>query len=147
MTELVPLKAFSEETFTLLALEAVQPVGSVVPASKFAQMVSPPLQLPPEEELELLEELLVLEELLELDDVELEELELEELLLEVEELLELEDELELVPPQAARAQDANITGINFRMSLCLIIIINVGVLHLGTQPPNSTSRRICRATK
>lgn len=120
MTELVPLKALSEETFTLLALDAVQPVGRVVPASKFAQMVSPPLHPPLEEELELLEELLELDELLELEEV----LELEELLLELDELLELEelelddeleDELEPGPPQAARAQDASITGINFRM--------------------------------
>lgn len=105
----------------MLALDAVQPVGRVVPASKLAQIISPPLH-PPLEELELLDELL---ELLELED-ELEELLLVELLLldellEVEELLELE-ELELVPPQAARAQDARITGINFRMVLCLIIL-------------------------
>jgi hypothetical protein len=144
LTELVPLNAFSEETFTLFALEAVQPVGRVVPVSKFVQMASPPLHPPLDDELELLEELLVLDELLELEEVlELEE-ELELLLdelLDVEELLELEeldDELELVPPQAAKAQDARMTGINFRMTLCLIIVIDVSALHLVPQPSNST---------
>ena|GEM_PF-6788126 len=77
----------------------------------------------------------MLELLLELEEV----LELEELLdelLDVEELLELEeldDELELVPPQAAKAQDARMTGINFRMTLCLIIVIDVCALRLTTQ--------------
>jgi hypothetical protein len=153
LTELVPLKAFSEETFTLLALDAVQPVGRVVPASKFAQMVSPPLH-PPPEELELLDELLELEE--ELEELLLVELLLLDELLEVEELLELDelleleeldDEPELVPPQAARAQDARITGINFRMVLCLIIL-SLSILTyyaLVSSLPNQQAVATCQA--
>lgn len=110
-TELVPLKAFSLETWTLFVLEAVQPVGREVLPSKSAQISWPPLQPEPDELLDELELLLELDdELLELEELELEELE--------EELLELEDELpdlEPSPPQAARAQDARITGISLFM--------------------------------
>lgn len=112
MTELVPLKAFSLVTRTLLALEAVQPVGRLVLPSKSAQIICPALQPLPADELELeeLEDELLDEELLE---EELLEEELEEL-----ELLELDELLDdpPVPPHAARAQDARISGINLRMN-------------------------------
>jgi len=105
-----------------LAFDAVQPVGRVVRPSKSVQMSASPAQpLEPELDEELLEledELLELEELLEDDEL----LELEELLDELElledELLELDEELlelDPDPPQAARAQDARMTGINLRM--------------------------------
>lgn len=105
----------------MVALDAVQPVGRLALLSKSAQTRAPQ---PDEPELEL--ELLELDELLELEDEllddELELLELELLddeLLELdEELLELDDELvelEPGPPQAARAQEVRMIGINLRM--------------------------------
>lgn len=109
---MVPLYAFSLDTFTLLVLDAVQPVGRAVLPSKSAQIVAPQ---PPELELLELDEL-ELDELLELEEelLELEEL-LEELLDELE-LLELDDELVVPePPQAARVQVATMIGINLRM--------------------------------
>jgi hypothetical protein len=111
LTELVPLKAFSLVTRTLLALEAVQPVGRLVLPSKSAQITCPALQPLPADELELEE---LDEELL--DEVLLEEL-LEEELEELE-LLELDELLDdpPLPPHAARAQDARISGINLRMN-------------------------------
>lgn len=105
----------------MLALDALQPVGRLVLLSKFAQMICPLLQpLPAEDELDELELELELEELelLELDELfdelALELLELDELL--DDELLELDELVDPLPPQAARAQDARISGINLRMN-------------------------------
>ena len=83
-------------------------------------MIWPPLQPEPDE---LLDEL---ELLLELDDelLELEELELEEELDELEELEEELPEFDPLPPQAARAQDAKITGISLFMSWSRLLLLN-----------------------
>lgn len=116
---MVPLNAFSLETRTLLALEAVQPVGREVLPSKSAQIICPLLQPEPDELLlELEEELL---ELLELDELEL--LELDDELLELEELEDEVPELDPLPPQAARAHDAKITGINLFMSWSRLLLL------------------------
>jgi hypothetical protein len=107
---LVPLKAFSLDTFTLLTLDAVQPVGRAVLPSKSAQIIAPPQ--PPELELLELDELELDDELLELEELLDELLELE--LLD-EELLELDELVLPEPPQAARVQVATMIGINLRM--------------------------------
>lgn len=108
---MVPLYAFSLDTFTLLALDAVQPVGRAVLPSKSAQIIAPPQ--PPELELLELDELELDDELLELDEELLDEL-LELELLD-EELLELDELVLPEPPQAARVQVATMIGINLRM--------------------------------
>lgn len=134
-TELLPLNAFSLETLTLLALDAVQPAGNELLPSKSAQMIWP-LSQPAPDELELLElddELLELEEeLLELEELldELELLELDEELLELELELELDElpELDPLPPQAARANDVRITGINLFIYLPQLLLFGRSAL-------------------